>query len=203
MSVSDEFGPLRESLRPQRELILVEGRGVVAGAGDAEDVLGGVAQDELGGKIGHEEHGAGGPRAHLLPHHHTAQVGQLHQEIQRYCHLRTNHHSSHQNTVISILHSQRMHAQRMHGRAQIAYACTQPVRMRRVDGQQCAGCILPEYEAALETFLKPLLRGSTFTSARELLADRVRSVRLQVSSQSRLDSTILQNSSWSPLTPIL
>ncbi len=86
---------------------------------------------------------------------------------------------------------------------QIAYACTQPVRMRRVDGQQCAGCILPEYEAALETFLKPLLRGSTFTSARELLSDRVRSVRLQVSSQSRLDSTILQNSSWSPLTPIL
>lgn len=75
-------------MRSGGSVLLIEGRGVVAGAGDAEDVLGGVLRHELHHEVGHVEHGAGAPGAALLADHHAAQVGQLQQEVQRSIHLK-------------------------------------------------------------------------------------------------------------------
>ena len=71
-------------------IVFIEGRGVVAGAGDAEDVLGGVLRHELHHEVRHVEHGAGAPGAALLAYHHAAQVGQLQQEVQWCIHLQHN-----------------------------------------------------------------------------------------------------------------
>lgn len=84
-------------MRSGGSVLLIEGRGVVAGAGDAEDVLGGVLRHELHHEVCHVEHGAGAPGAALLADHHAAQVGQLQQEVQRSIHL-----STHQETFLSL-----------------------------------------------------------------------------------------------------